>query len=147
MLTSLVYCDLTASIYRCLSSLLFCVYSCLTALGQIMIIISSPVTRVCMCACSKFSHTNVVRLLGVCFKSSPRMIVLELLAGGDVKTFLRQQRPTKVSAGSYSQHCSGQHLLINGTFVRSIAIRVANSAGIYFQRDNTPLILKQRLAF
>ena len=52
-------------------------------------------------ACSKFHHANVVRLVGVCFKSQPRMIVLELLAGGDVKTFLRDSRPTNVSHTSH----------------------------------------------
>ena len=48
-------------------------------------------------ACSKFHHENVVRLIGVNFKTQPRMILLELLDGGDVKTFLRDSRPTAVS--------------------------------------------------
>ena len=50
-----------------------------------------------MMHCSTFHHVNVVRLIGVCFKTQPRMIVLELLDGGDVKTFLRDSRPTAVS--------------------------------------------------
>ncbi|CAH1791155.1 unnamed protein product [Owenia fusiformis] len=42
---------------------------------------------------SKFNHPNIVRLIGVCFEKHPRFIILELLEGGDVKTFLRASRP------------------------------------------------------
>ncbi|XP_062615264.1 leukocyte tyrosine kinase receptor-like, partial [Saccostrea cucullata] len=42
---------------------------------------------------SKFNHPNIVKLVGVCFESHPRYIVLELLEGGDLKTFLREMRP------------------------------------------------------
>uniref|UniRef100_A0A915IFF4 receptor protein-tyrosine kinase n=1 Tax=Romanomermis culicivorax TaxID=13658 RepID=A0A915IFF4_ROMCU len=41
---------------------------------------------------SKFNHPNIVRFIGVCFEKMPRLIVLELLAGGDVKSFLRENR-------------------------------------------------------
>ncbi|KAK6182466.1 hypothetical protein SNE40_010151 [Patella caerulea] len=43
---------------------------------------------------SKFHHPNIVHLIGVCFDSIPRYIVLEILEGGDLKTFLRESRPT-----------------------------------------------------
>lgn len=46
---------------------------------------------------SKFAHTNIVHFIGVCFDKHPRFIVLELLAGGDLKTFLRDSRPKPVS--------------------------------------------------
>ena len=46
---------------------------------------------------SKFHHPNIVHLIGVCFDKHPRFIVLELLAGGDLKTFLRESRPKPVS--------------------------------------------------
>lgn len=46
---------------------------------------------------SKFSHPNIVHFIGVCFDNHPRFIVLELLAGGDLKTFLREARPKPVS--------------------------------------------------
>ena len=36
-------------------------------------------------------HDHVVRLLGVCFSSEPLMIVLEHMANGDLKAFLRSQ--------------------------------------------------------
>lgn len=45
---------------------------------------------------SKFHHPNIVRFIGVCFEKMPRFIVLELLAGGDLKTFLRENRPKPV---------------------------------------------------
>ena len=47
---------------------------------------------------SKFNHPNIVQFIGVCFDKHPRFIVLELLAGGDLKTFLRDSRPKPVSA-------------------------------------------------
>jgi anaplastic lymphoma kinase len=52
---------------------------------------------------SKFRHPNIVRLIGVCFKHQPRMIVLELLEGGDIKTFLRESRPTARQPSSLTQ--------------------------------------------
>lgn len=45
------------------------------------------------CIMSKFNHPNIVRFIGVCFEKMPRFIVLELLAGGDLKSFLRESRP------------------------------------------------------
>ena len=41
---------------------------------------------------SKFKHQNIIRCIGVCFEKMPRLIVLELLPGGDLKTFLRANR-------------------------------------------------------
>ncbi|KAM4770836.1 ALK tyrosine kinase receptor [Rhinophrynus dorsalis] len=42
---------------------------------------------------SKFSHQNIVRCIGVSLQALPRFILLELMAGGDLKSFLRQTRP------------------------------------------------------
>ncbi|CAL8099717.1 unnamed protein product [Orchesella dallaii] len=42
---------------------------------------------------SKFNHPNIVHFIGVCFDKHPRFIILELLAGGDLKSFLRESRP------------------------------------------------------
>ncbi|XP_015594749.1 ALK tyrosine kinase receptor isoform X1 [Cephus cinctus] len=42
---------------------------------------------------SKFNHGNIVHFIGVSFDKHPRYIVLELLAGGDLKNFLREERP------------------------------------------------------
>lgn len=41
---------------------------------------------------AKFNHPNIVHLIGVCFDRHPRFIILELLAGGDLKNFLREGR-------------------------------------------------------
>ena len=45
---------------------------------------------------SKFNHPNIVHFIGVSFDKHPRYIVLELLAGGDLKNFLREERPRPV---------------------------------------------------
>ncbi|KAM5126916.1 ALK tyrosine kinase receptor-like, partial [Mantella aurantiaca] len=42
---------------------------------------------------SKFSHQNIVRCIGVSLQALPRFILLELMTGGDLKSFLRQTRP------------------------------------------------------
>ncbi|KAM4690516.1 leukocyte tyrosine kinase receptor [Rhinophrynus dorsalis] len=42
---------------------------------------------------SKFSHQNIVRCIGVSLQTLPRFILLELMSGGDMKSFLRQNRP------------------------------------------------------
>ncbi|KAM4540780.1 tyrosine-protein kinase receptor [Fundulus diaphanus] len=42
---------------------------------------------------SKFSHLNIVRCVGVSLNILPRFILLELMTGGDMKSFLRQNRP------------------------------------------------------
>nr|XP_045013017.1 leukocyte tyrosine kinase receptor isoform X2 [Jaculus jaculus] len=42
---------------------------------------------------SKFSHQNIVRCMGLSFRAAPRLILLELMSGGDMKSFLRHSRP------------------------------------------------------
>ncbi|XP_055449979.1 leukocyte tyrosine kinase receptor [Psammomys obesus] len=42
---------------------------------------------------SKFSHQNIVRCVGLSFRAAPRLILLELMSGGDMKSFLRLSRP------------------------------------------------------
>ena len=42
-------------------------------------------------------HKNVVKCLGVCFEEHPRYIILELLDGGDLRTFLRDSRTKGVN--------------------------------------------------
>ncbi|XP_031227394.1 leukocyte tyrosine kinase receptor isoform X5 [Mastomys coucha] len=42
---------------------------------------------------SKFSHQNIVRCVGLSFRAAPRLILLELMSGGDMKSFLRHSRP------------------------------------------------------
>lgn len=48
------------------------------------------------CLCSKFGHENIVRCIGVSLNILPRFILLELMTGGDMKSFLRQNRPRAV---------------------------------------------------
>ncbi|XP_015429458.1 PREDICTED: ALK tyrosine kinase receptor [Dufourea novaeangliae] len=42
---------------------------------------------------SKFNHPNIVHFIGVSFDQNPKYIILELLAGGNLKNFLREERP------------------------------------------------------
>uniref|UniRef100_A0A4W4GD08 Tyrosine-protein kinase receptor n=1 Tax=Electrophorus electricus TaxID=8005 RepID=A0A4W4GD08_ELEEL len=42
---------------------------------------------------SKFNHHNIVCCIGVSLQILPRFILLELMTGGDMKSFLRQNRP------------------------------------------------------
>ncbi|XP_041131337.1 leukocyte tyrosine kinase receptor-like, partial [Polyodon spathula] len=51
---------------------------------------------------SKFSHQNIVHCVGVSLQTLPRFILLELMTGGDMKSFLRQNRPKSSHASSLS---------------------------------------------
>lgn len=59
---------------------------------------------------SKFNHPNIVHFIGVSFDKHPRYIVLELLAGGDLKNFLREERPRPVRAPISLYRCAQQRL-------------------------------------
>jgi serine/threonine protein kinase len=72
---------------------------------------------------SKFNHPNIVHFIGVCFDKHPRFIVLELLAGGDLKTFLRDSRPKPVSA-----------LFFCGNFFASIETKLVNTIKLSKQK-------------
>lgn len=45
---------------------------------------------------SQFKHQNIVTFFGVSFEQQPKYIVLEFLEGGDLKNFLRENRPKQV---------------------------------------------------
>ncbi|CAH2062009.1 unnamed protein product, partial [Iphiclides podalirius] len=82
---------------------------------------------------AKFNHPNVVHLIGVCFDRHPRFIVLELLAGGDLKNFLRESRPKPERASALTMKdlilcgldvCKGARYLEGLRFIhRDIAAR------------------------
>ncbi|XP_022083158.1 ALK tyrosine kinase receptor-like isoform X2 [Acanthaster planci] len=42
-----------------------------------------------------FDHPYIVSLKGVCFTQAPRFILLEYMAGGELKQFLRESRPRR----------------------------------------------------
>uniref|UniRef100_A0A0N5BND6 Tyrosine-protein kinase receptor n=1 Tax=Strongyloides papillosus TaxID=174720 RepID=A0A0N5BND6_STREA len=44
---------------------------------------------------SRFNHPNIVQFFGCILDESPRCLVLELLDGGDLKSFLRDNRPDR----------------------------------------------------
>ncbi|XP_037056259.1 LOW QUALITY PROTEIN: proto-oncogene tyrosine-protein kinase ROS [Peromyscus leucopus] len=43
---------------------------------------------------SKFNHPNILKQLGVCLLSEPQYIILELMEGGDLLSYLRKARGT-----------------------------------------------------
>ncbi|KAI7804610.1 tyrosine-protein kinase receptor [Triplophysa rosa] len=51
---------------------------------------------------SKFNHQNIVRCIGVSLQILPRFILLELMTGGDMKSFLRLNRPRTNQPSSLS---------------------------------------------
>nr|XP_055027983.1 tyrosine-protein kinase receptor [Misgurnus anguillicaudatus] len=51
---------------------------------------------------SKFNHQNIVRCIGVSLQILPRFILLELMTGGDLKSFLRLNRPRTNQPSSLS---------------------------------------------
>lgn len=42
---------------------------------------------------SHFKHQHIIRLLGVCLDADPNFILLELMEGGDLLSYLRNNRP------------------------------------------------------
>lgn len=48
---------------------------------------------VAMLTCRAFNTHHVVRLLGVVSQGQPVLVVMELMANGDLKTYLRSHRP------------------------------------------------------
>lgn len=47
---------------------------------------------------SNFKHDHILGLLGVCLDNDPQFIILELMEGGDLLSFLRANRPSAVSS-------------------------------------------------
>ncbi|XP_026098354.1 proto-oncogene tyrosine-protein kinase ROS isoform X1 [Carassius auratus] len=43
---------------------------------------------------SQFNHPNILRSLGVCLLNEPHYLILELMEGGDLRSYLRGARPT-----------------------------------------------------
>lgn len=44
----------------------------------------------------QYCHQNIVRFIGICVQKEPIMLVMELVAGGSLLTFLRENRATDV---------------------------------------------------
>ncbi|XP_060101375.1 ALK tyrosine kinase receptor isoform X1 [Heteronotia binoei] len=82
---------------------------------------------------SKFNHQNIVRCIGVSLQALPRFILLELMAGGDLKSFLRETRPRPSHPSSLTMldllhvardiACGCQYLEENHFIHRDIAAR------------------------
>lgn len=51
---------------------------------------------------SHFKHQHILQLLGVCLDNDPQFIIMELMEGGDLLTYLRSSRkPTVLSFQFY----------------------------------------------
>lgn len=50
-------------------------------------------TSVMLACFSQFDHQNIVKFYGVSFEQKPKYIILEYLEGGDLRNFLRENRP------------------------------------------------------
>ena len=46
---------------------------------------------------SNFRHEHILSLLGVCLDNDPQFIILELMEGGDLLSFMRASRLSSVS--------------------------------------------------
>lgn len=42
---------------------------------------------------SNFKHEHILQLLGVCLDNDPNFIIMELMEGGDLLSYLRSSRP------------------------------------------------------
>uniref|UniRef100_A0AAR2LHF4 Tyrosine-protein kinase receptor n=1 Tax=Pygocentrus nattereri TaxID=42514 RepID=A0AAR2LHF4_PYGNA len=71
---------------------------------------------------SQFSHPNILRLLGVCVRNEPHYIILELMEGGDLRSYLRGARPT-----------NNHGKLLNLTGLLDISVDVANGC-VYLEK-------------
>lgn len=60
---------------------------------------------------SNFKHEHILRLIGVCFDMDALYIIMELMQGGDLLSYLRQSRPSRVSiVQSETFHQRKEHL-------------------------------------
>lgn len=57
-----------------------------------------------------FKHAHILQLLGVCLDKDPNFIIMELMEGGDLLSYLRASRPLIVS--KVLLHIYRQHLLV-----------------------------------
>lgn len=62
---------------------------------------------------SKFNHPNIVHFIGVSFDKNPKYIVLELLAGGNLKNFLREERPRAVNGIPFTEDATNSCTLLH----------------------------------
>lgn len=54
---------------------------------------------------SNFKHEHILSMLGVCLDNDPHFIIMELMEGGDLLSYLRARRPMLV--------CNINYILIN----------------------------------
>lgn len=60
---------------------------------------------------SNFKHEHILRLIGVCFDMDALYIIMELMQGGDLLSYLRQSRPLGVSLRKHKYILEKSHCL------------------------------------
>lgn len=50
---------------------------------------------------SHFKHKHILQLVGVCLDNDPNYIIMELMEGGDLLSYLRTNRPLMVQYLSF----------------------------------------------
>ncbi len=45
---------------------------------------------------SNFKHKHILQLLGICIDNNPHFIIMELMEGGDLLSYLRSNRASSV---------------------------------------------------
>lgn len=51
---------------------------------------------------SNFKHRHILQLLGICVDNDPHFIIMELMEGGDLLSYLRSNRSTAVIIANFS---------------------------------------------
>ncbi|MBN3303240.1 ROS1 kinase, partial [Amia calva] len=72
---------------------------------------------------SQFDHPNILKLLGVCLLNEPQYIILELMRGGDLSSYLRGARET-----------TGHHPLLNSSDLLDICVDVSKGCSYLEKR-------------
>ena len=76
----------------------------------------------------EFNAHHVVKLLGVVSKAQPTLVIMELMANGDLKTYLRSHRPDceeNIMEGRQPPTLKVKHLAINQPIISGHVVATA----------------------
>lgn len=83
---------------------------------------------------SHFKHQHILQLLGVCLDNDPNFILMELMEGGDLLSYLRVNRPLIVS-----------FIPFNALIIFLIGFKTSPTF-LYFQNTSNSMTLQDLLA-
>lgn len=92
---------------------------------------------------SNFKHKHILSLIGVCFDADALYIIMELMQGGDLLSFLRQSRPCDVSLYSsffnfFCKILKKSDFLLSGNVIGINSTRFDNNVRGYCIRVSIP---------